>query len=247
VVGFRKPNIRIRGTKRAVAGDDLKGIDLTQYNLYDPKTNANYFKVMDTLRQIPTIGTRGRLETELDKAISNLPQDLSTQVADRKSDILDALVANSALAEQRRAEPSDGKNVVDKAATVVLKQLGYEGVNAAVSLSDPNLQDPDSTGYGTVVFDLKEGTVESASHGISVQALIQNGEITFVDEQGKPCAEMGMRSSFTKGKSWRVVKDLKGYPTHAEGGVDLQFNGEGVKIKKGETTITAKYGLVISI
>jgi hypothetical protein len=153
---------KLKGRQRAMAGGDLKTIDLSQYNLYDPKTNANYFKVMDALRQIPTIGTRERLEAEIDKAISNLPQDLRTQIADIKSDILDALVANSALAEQRRAEPSDGKNVVDKSATVVLKRLGYEGVNAAVSLSDPNLQDPDSTGYGTVIFDLKEGTVESA-------------------------------------------------------------------------------------
>lgn len=99
---------------------------------------------------------------------------------------------------------------------------------------------------GDVRFSKQTLAPNGKPSNLTPEQLIQNGEITFVDEQGKPCAEMGMRSSFTKGKSWRVVKDLKGYPTHAEGGVDLQFDGGGVKIKKGETTITAKYGLVIN-
>lgn len=163
---FVSSDDKLKGRQRAMAGDDIQQIDLSQYNLYNPRTNENYFRVLEALRNIPTIGTPERLEKEIDSAISKLPQDLKVQVEENKAQILTALVENSALAEQRRVEPSDGKNVVDKAATVVLKQLGYEGVNATVSLTDSNLKDPDSTGYGTVVFDIKDGTVSPTNPDI---------------------------------------------------------------------------------
>ena len=62
---------------------------------------------------------------------------------------------------------------------------------------------------------------------------------------GKLKAEKGLATSFVKGGKWKVIKDLKGYPTHKEGGVDLTIGKNGVIIKNGNTQFTAKYGLVI--
>ena len=62
---------------------------------------------------------------------------------------------------------------------------------------------------------------------------------------GKLKAEKGLQTNFTKGGKWKMIKDLKGYPTHKEGGVDLTIGKDGVSIKNGNTQFTAKHGLVI--
>ncbi|HQJ57084.1 MAG TPA: hypothetical protein PLH46_05525 [Caldisericia bacterium] len=62
---------------------------------------------------------------------------------------------------------------------------------------------------------------------------------------GKLKAEKGLQTSFTKNGKWKIIKDLKGYPTHKEGGVDLTIGKNGVSIKNGNTEFTAKHGLVI--
>ena len=62
---------------------------------------------------------------------------------------------------------------------------------------------------------------------------------------GKLKAEKGLQTNFTKGGKWELIKDLKGYPTHKEGGVDLTISKNGVSIKNGNTEFTAKHGLVI--
>ena len=66
-----------------------------------------------------------------------------------------------------------------------------------------------------------------------------------IDCKGKLKAEKGLATSFVKGGKWKVIKDLKGYPTHKEGGVDLTIGKGGVSIKNGNTQFTAKHGLVI--
>lgn len=66
-----------------------------------------------------------------------------------------------------------------------------------------------------------------------------------IDCKGKLKAEKGLATSFVKGGKWKVIKDLKGYPTHKEGGVDLTIGKDGVNIKNGNTQFTAKHGLVI--
>jgi len=77
-----------------------------------------------------------------------------------------------------------------------------------------------------------------------LQELINNKEIE-ENCKGNLKAEKGLATSFTKGGKWKVIKDLKGYPTHKEGGVDLTIGKNGVTIKNGNTQFTAKYGLVI--
>ena len=86
--------------------------------------------------------------------------------------------------------------------------------------------------------------------GISAENLLSLLEKENIVEKdctggGKLKAEKGLQTNFTKGGKWRLIKDLKGYPTHKEGGVDLTIGKNGVSIKNGDTEFTAKHGLVI--
>ena len=58
-------------------------------------------------------------------------------------------------------------------------------------------------------------------------------------------AEKGLQTNFNRGGKWKLIRDLKGYPTHKEGGVDLTIGKNGVSIRNGNTEFTAKHGLVI--
>lgn len=71
-------------------------------------------------------------------------------------------------------------------------------------------------------------------------------------KEGQPCtpislARDGARANyFTRGSKWEVVKDLKGYPSHEKGGVDVTIGKGGVKIKGTDgKDIKAKNGLVL--
>ena len=59
-------------------------------------------------------------------------------------------------------------------------------------------------------------------------------------------AKDGMREvSFYEGFEWKVVKDLKGHPSHAKGGVDVEITDNGVMLSRKDGKIKAKHGLVI--
>jgi hypothetical protein len=76
--------------------------------------------------------------------------------------------------------------------------------------------------------------------------VIKESEITYTDEEGNLCAKMGSRSSkFTKGSKWEIVKDLKGYPSHAQGGVDIKIGKNGFNFTRDNGVIEAKHGLVL--
>jgi len=64
---------------------------------------------------------------------------------------------------------------------------------------------------------------------------------------GKPIAAKGLKqSNFKLGSSWKLVKDLKGLPSHAKGGVDVRVESNKVVFNSKQGSIEAKYGLFIS-
>jgi len=73
---------------------------------------------------------------------------------------------------------------------------------------------------------------------------INGSEITYTDEEGNPCAKMGLTNT-TKGTGWKIVKDFKGKPKHSNGGVDITISDKGVTMRRGGKDIKAKYGLLI--
>ena len=89
------------------------------------------------------------------------------------------------------------------------------------------------------VTEVQQEDVEAKVRELEKEGLLE------IDCKGKLKAEKGLATSFTKGGKWKVIKDLKGYPTHKEGGVDLTIGKDGVNIKNGNIQFTAKHGLVI--
>jgi hypothetical protein len=88
-------------------------------------------------------------------------------------------------------------------------------------------------------YENKESDVEAKVRELERDGLLE------IDCKGKLKAEKGLQTNFTKGGKWKLIKDLKGYPTHKEGGVDLTIGKNDVSIKNGNTEFTAKHGLVI--
>ena len=74
--------------------------------------------------------------------------------------------------------------------------------------------------------------------------IINESEITYTDEEGNPCAEMGLTNT-VKGTDWKIVKDFKGQPKHSNGGVDITISDKGVTMRRGGKDIKAKHGLLI--
>jgi hypothetical protein len=81
----------------------------------------------------------------------------------------------------------------------------------------------------------------------TIENLMSEGVLEYVDEQtGEPCMKHGIKgNSFKRGSKWEIVKDLKGYKTHEQGGVDLTIGSDGIKIKNGKTDYYAKNGLLM--
>lgn len=74
---------------------------------------------------------------------------------------------------------------------------------------------------------------------------INVSEITYTDEEGNPCAKMGLTNT-VKGTDWKIVKDFKGKPKHSQGGVDITISNDGVSMRRDGKDIKAKYGLLIT-
>jgi len=87
---------------------------------------------------------------------------------------------------------------------------------------------------------------ESGVDNAQIEAMIQSGEITFTDEDKKPCAKMGMKSDkFTKGGKWEMIKEFKG-ASHERGGIDIEIGRGGIKMSGKQGKFEAKFGLVIA-
>jgi hypothetical protein len=96
------------------------------------------------------------------------------------------------------------------------------------------------------VSELFESNPELANAVYSIMGLntINKSEITYTDEEGNPCAKVGLTNT-TKGTGWKIVKDFKGKPKHNQGGVDITISDKGVSMRKGGKDIKAAHGLLI--
>ena len=72
------------------------------------------------------------------------------------------------------------------------------------------------------------------------------GNSNYLSDMGfTPIAKRGLNMDFTPGGSWTLEKDLKGYPTHAQGGVDLKFDDTGIQFHNGTHHVKASCGLCL--
>jgi len=86
-------------------------------------------------------------------------------------------------------------------------------------------------------------------HGLTNEEYVsRKGE--YLNNDGKMCsikAAKGLKlNNFTTGSRWEVVKDLSGYPSHAQGGVDIKLDKNGVLFARSGKYIKAANGLVLS-
>ena len=127
-----------------------------------------------------------------------------------------------------------------------MQQEKYEfNDNKKSSLSDAiNKEIPTFKEYEKILKDKKkEGELsEKEFNELSLQ------EKETLIWQAKNCklkAEKGLQANFTKGSKWEIVKDLKGYPSHSQGGVDIKLGKNGFSFTKDNSVIEAKHGLVL--
>lgn len=96
---------------------------------------------------------------------------------------------------------------------------------------------------------LPDSKVEEIDNSLYISVLNQLEQENIIEKDctggGKLKAEKGLQTNFNRGGKWKLIRDLKGYPTHKEGGVDLIISKNGVSIRNGNTEFTAKHGLVI--
>jgi len=163
-----------------------------------------------------------------------------------------------ALAEQLAKEGKTlkseafGKADINEAANRVWKSLldkSYavdKGTYFEIQLKNKQQAQQLYSSYLDTIFpDSKVGEMDNNLYISVLNQLEQENKIEKDCGGGKLKAEKGLQTNFTKGGKWKLVKDLKGYPTHKEGGVDLTIGKNGVSIRNGNTEFTAKHGLVI--
>lgn len=88
------------------------------------------------------------------------------------------------------------------------------------------------------ITEVQESDVEAKIRELEKEGLLEI-------DCSKIKAKDGIRSKFTKGSKWEIVKDLKGYPSHSQGGVDIKIGKNGFSFTRDNGVIEAKYGLVL--
>lgn len=90
-----------------------------------------------------------------------------------------------------------------------------------------------------------ESEISDSELDAYMEHLMQTGQVE--KEDCNKAEDGAVTANFTPGGKWETVKDLKGMPSHKEGGVDLQINKEGDVTFKNTSgaIITAAAGLVI--
>jgi cyclophilin family peptidyl-prolyl cis-trans isomerase len=108
-----------------------------------------------------------------------------------------------------------------------------------------NLNSPETIREFKEFVSKQSGNTETFSD-VQIEAMIQSGEITFTEDDGKPCAKMGMKSDkFAKGGKWEMIKEFKG-ASHERGGIDIEIGNGGIKMSGKQGKFEAKFGLVIA-
>lgn len=147
--------------------------------------------------------------------------------------------------ELKLEQEEAAKNKVDTP-TVDIKPGVEELFDSNPELANIGTQEQYSQYLDTIFPDSKVAEIDNSLYISVLNQLEQENKIEKnCTGSGKLKAEKGLATAFTKGGKWKIIKDLKGYPTHKEGGVDLTIDRNGVSIKNGNTQFTAKHGLVI--
>jgi hypothetical protein len=146
------------------------------------------------------------------------------------------------ISESYHAAKTDGSNpeLVEAVESLLSKEQTPASDVEAISIEEQQAIDE-------AIPNLAEPLKKEIKGLTTIENLMSEGVLEYVDEQtGEPCMKHGIKgNSFKRGSKWEIVKDLKGYKTHEQGGVDLTIGSDGIKIKNGKTDYYAKNGLLM--
>lgn len=189
-----------------------------------------------------------------DYALTKLNQDLYYGLTNVDEFIVALFTDSVLIAELQNIKPMTTnkkfKNLFDEVFDYIVGLFGYQ--------SDNNLYGQAFAAATQIIHNDKAQKLERvgeiqdvnfAQKQLVEQANEEYNKAVEEDIIEKDCssfmAAQGLQSSFETGGTWKIVKDLKGYPSHAKGGVDLTIGKGGVNIKKGNSQFKAEDGLVI--
>jgi len=172
-------------------------------------------------------------------------------------------LSNPKIIEQLKTiQYTNNKSIFEKLVDIVKEFFG--------TISQENLYDNLLRGFGeylTENFNLNNleqqaqqlysqylDTIFPDSQVKEIDDYLYNSVLNQLDQENKiekDCsggnlkAKDGIRGKFTKGSQWEIVKDLKGYPSHSQGGVDVKIGKNGFSFTRDNGIIEAKHGLVL--
>lgn len=99
--------------------------------------------------------------------------------------------------------------------------------------------------FDTIFPESKVKEIDDSLYNSVLNQLEQENKIEKDCSDGNLKAKDGIRGKFTKGSKWEIIKDLKGYPSHTQGGVDIKLGKDGFSFTRNNGVIEAKHGLVL--
>jgi len=113
----------------------------------------------------------------------------------------------------------------------------------------PTISDLQVNSENEVNYNLKAVDILSSEKAKQLfdKHLFNESEITYTDEEGNPCAANGLNLGFTKGGTWKKIKNFKG-KSHKDGGIDVSINIDKGTISPitSNPKFKAQYGVVLS-
>jgi len=155
-----------RGNRSRASGDptinDARAVDFSKYNLLKPTTNG-YWALKAGLKRIESNLEKGNsIDSQIENISSWVPE-VGRWLNENKSDIQSIFNEWKGIKELKlKGKPTgaDGKlKQVERFETFLLKKMGYEGIDVRGLKESQGEASPDTMNDGSVIFDLKEGTV----------------------------------------------------------------------------------------
>ncbi len=151
-----------RGNRSQLPNKEVSVVDFSQYNLLKPTTNE-YWAAKSGLKRFED----KMLREGIDAAFQSLEDYGGMKYSYPK--LYEEIIANKSQIEQaannwieNELNKIDQKKKIERLETVILKTLGYEGVDVRGLKESNGEASPDSASEGSVIFDIKPSSVKES-------------------------------------------------------------------------------------
>ena len=148
----------LRGDRSKTDNKEARAVDFSKYNLIKPTTEG-YWVLKSGVKKIWNNLLKGReIDSEIERIESFIPE-VGKKLRENKENIDGWLDEWQAMKDKNFATRDYAKSKTERFETFLLKKLGYEGVDVRGLKEKGGDGSPDKGAEGSVIFDLKEGTV----------------------------------------------------------------------------------------